>query len=78
MIVLNLAKEADCSVKTLVNFIALKQEKSKDKSKVNLAGENILKNQKIDMMIDELKKMDKVLAPNQSPFTQTIRKAIHL
>ncbi len=72
--VCSLAKEVGCTRKSLVNFLIKQQDKLKENSlstRVNLAKENILKNQAIDMMLEELRKIDRVLAPNQCPFGQS-------
>ena len=71
--VCSLAKEVGCTKKSLVNFLVKQQEKMKENSlpaRVNLAKEQILKNQAIEMMLEELSKIDRVLAPNQCPFGQ--------
>lgn len=80
-LVCNLAKEVGCTRKSLIDFIAKRQDKLNELSilnRVNLAKDNILKNEALDQMLDELKKIDRVLAPNQSPFTQTAHKNVLL
>ena len=74
--VISLAKEVGCTKKSLINFLFKQQEKLKEHSnlsrQINLAKENILLKKKntIDLMLEELKKIDRVLAPNQCPFSQ--------
>ena len=62
LILERLAKDMDCSMKSVVQYV------SKNKSKLEKQSVSGQKDNVIECMITELKKLDKTLPPNQSPF----------
>lgn len=62
LILERLAKDMDCSIKSVVTYVSKNKSKLEKQSTLGHQG-NV-----IECMITELKKLDRTLAPNQSPF----------
>lgn len=71
-VILNrLAKDMRCSVKSVSSYISKYQNKLNELAKKNYVTELST----VEFMVSELKKLDRVVAPNQSPFnTQNTKK----
>lgn len=74
LFVCNLAREIGCTKKSIVDFISKRRENMLNQS----SGATGLGVPKLDKIIEELKSIDRALAPNQSPFTQGVHKSFLL
>ena len=71
LFVSNLAKEIGCSKNAIIDFITKRRDEILSQETNRIAPT-------LNKIIDELKNIDRDLAPNQSPFTQGVHKSLLL